>query len=241
MSPAYRKLLKASRIAHVYLTLFGLLVIVFFAVTGFMLNHPQWFLPKDLNRPPRSGTVPRELLQPLDKLAVVEYIRRAHGVSGFLGGDPRQLDRDDAADDEPRESPRARDMGYLFPVPPTDPDNPTVEPVQLTFAQPGRLFEVKLWLADEPADPDKTPKKAGDIVINERTEGWAGVLLDLHKSKSSGRAWAWVVDITCGLLVVISATGLVLWSSLKTRGKWGAVLMLLGGAASAAVYFLSVP
>ena len=45
MSPAYRKLLKASRIAHVYLTLFGLVLILFFSITGFMLNYEGWFLP----------------------------------------------------------------------------------------------------------------------------------------------------------------------------------------------------
>lgn len=241
MSPAYRRLLKVSRIAHVYLTLFGLILILFFSVTGFMLNHPQWFLPKDLNRPPRAGKVPIELLQPLDKLAVVEFLRRDLGVSGFLGGDPREHDRSDAAEEVPREVPRTRDLSFLFPTPKKDPADPTVQPVQLTFAQPGRLFEVKLWLEDEPTDPDEEPKKAGDVVIDERTEGWAGVLLDLHKSKGSGRAWAWVIDITCGLLVVISVTGLVLWSSLKTRGKWGVACVLLGGLAAVAVYVLGVP
>ena len=66
------------------------------------------------------------------------------------------------------------------------------------------------------------------------------MLLDLHKSKASGRAWACVIDITCGLLLVISFTGLVLWSSLKTRGKWGVACLLLGGVATLAVYLFGV-
>lgn len=247
MSPAYKRLLKVSRTVHVYLTLFGLAVILFFAVTGFMLNHPHWFVTKkEINweKPDRVGTVPRELLVPLDRLAVVEYLRRHHRVTGFLGGDIREMYRDDIED--PRPLPRALDMEDLFRVPAKVPEDTDVKPVELKFAQPGKLTEVRLWLEDEPAKPDAPagsppPRKAGDVLIGERSEGWAGVMLDLHKSKSSGYAWAWLIDITCGLLVVISITGLVLWSSLKTRGKWGAVMMLLGTMATLAVYFLGVP
>jgi hypothetical protein len=32
-----------ARASHTYLSMFGLLAISFFAITGFMLNHPQWF------------------------------------------------------------------------------------------------------------------------------------------------------------------------------------------------------
>jgi hypothetical protein len=76
------------------------------------------------------------------------------------------------------------------------------------------------------------------------------VLTDLHRGnrgnvtgepRLTGTAWTWVIDVTCVLLLVISATGLFLWWSLKARGKWGAVLLLLGGGAAAAVYQWWVP
>lgn len=38
-----RNLLKVSRLLHVYLSVFLLLVLVFFAITGILLNHPDWF------------------------------------------------------------------------------------------------------------------------------------------------------------------------------------------------------
>jgi hypothetical protein len=43
MSPFRRWLIKTARTVHLYATLFGLVLILFFAVTGFMLNHIEWF------------------------------------------------------------------------------------------------------------------------------------------------------------------------------------------------------
>ena len=47
-----------------------------------------------------------------------------------------------------------------------------------------------------------------------------------------------VIDAVCVLLAVISATGLVLWTSLKSRGKWGAALVLLGAMSAALLDYL---
>ena len=144
MSPAYKRLLKVCRVAHVYLTLFGLVLILFFSVTGFMLNHEAWFLPKvkDRTLPARTGTLPKGLLDPLDRLAVVEALRRQFGVSGFLGGDPKEYETDDGGESG---RPLVRDMDALFPVPkpPDDPNDP-MEPVVLKFAAPSKDFDVKI-------------------------------------------------------------------------------------------------
>ena len=43
MSRFHRWLLKTARTIHVYVTLLGLALILFFAITGFMLNHIEWF------------------------------------------------------------------------------------------------------------------------------------------------------------------------------------------------------
>ena len=49
--------------------------------------------------------------------------------------------------------------------------------------------------------------------------------------------------VTAGVVSaeVAALTGLVLWWSLKGRGKWGAVVLLLGGAAAFTVYYWLVP
>jgi hypothetical protein len=39
----------------------------------------------------------------------------------------------------------------------------------------------------------------------------------------------------------VSATGLVLWSSLRARGKYGSLVLLLGLAVALGVYFVFVP
>jgi hypothetical protein len=51
----------------------------------------------------------------------------------------------------------------------------------------------------------------------------------------------WAIDLTCVLLVVIALTGLILWWSLRGRGQWGGLVLLLGGATVFAVYYWFVP
>jgi hypothetical protein len=81
-------------------------------------------------------------------------------------------------------------------------------------------------------------------------QGWAIVMTDLHRGnrgnlsnevKRTGRVWSFVIDATCVVLLVIAGTGLVLWWSLKTRGKWGAILFLLGTGSAFAAYYWFVP
>ena len=43
MSHGHRLLLKWAHTIHVYATLFGFTLLLFFAVTGFLLNHEDWF------------------------------------------------------------------------------------------------------------------------------------------------------------------------------------------------------
>ncbi len=83
MTPAYRRLLKVAHLLHLYSTLTGLALILFFAITGFMLNHEDWFLDRTRERE-ISGTVPTSMLDPLDRLAVVELLRKEYGVTGAL-------------------------------------------------------------------------------------------------------------------------------------------------------------
>jgi hypothetical protein len=194
MSPAYRRLLKAARIAHLYLTLFGLVLILFFSVTGFMLNHEAWFLPDEPVTRTAEGTVPEATSPTADRLDVSEGVRRAFGARGEV------------------KSYRADD-----------------ETVEVEYPRPGERTLAEVRRSD------------GHATVTVEARGWAAVAVDLHKGKYAGRAWALLIDVVCVLLMVISATGLVLWSSLKSRGKWGAALMILGGAAGAAVYYWLVP
>jgi hypothetical protein len=82
-SPAYRALLRYSRALHTYVSMLALLCFTFFAVTGFMLNHPVWFGLDNSRTRNATLTIPADLLAAKDKLALVEFLR-AHGASGAV-------------------------------------------------------------------------------------------------------------------------------------------------------------
>lgn len=75
---------KWTRTLHIYLSMLGLLVLVFFAATGFMLNHEEWFGFGEARVTTKEGEVPKNLLEDPDKLSVVELLRKDHGASGAM-------------------------------------------------------------------------------------------------------------------------------------------------------------
>jgi hypothetical protein len=227
MSRIHRWLLKTARTVHVYLTLFGLTLILFFAVTGFMLNHTEWFLPDDARLEAQTRKETRQL--PLDKmpnkklpvpsaetgeatgeekLAVVEALRKEFDIRGEMSS-----------------------FGFVK-------DDNDKHQIKVEFKRAGGETVATIDV------------ESGKTEVSSTYQGWAIVMTDLHRGnrgnlsnevKRTGRVWSFVIDATCFLMLIIAATGLVLWWSLKTRGKWGAVLFLLGTGATVAVYYWFVP
>ena len=50
---------KWSRIVHVYTSMFSLLIVLFFAITGVTLNHPNWTFGTKGNRVDTTGSLPQ--------------------------------------------------------------------------------------------------------------------------------------------------------------------------------------
>jgi hypothetical protein len=75
---------KWARNFHIYLSLFGLVLLLFFAVTGFMMNHPAWFDLDGTQTRNYSANLPLPIVQSQDKLAIVERLRKDAAVTGFL-------------------------------------------------------------------------------------------------------------------------------------------------------------
>lgn len=188
MSPLRRALLKWARRVHLYLTLFTLALILLFAVTGFMLNHEDWFVSGEPATRVVQGTVADGLLSGPDRLAVVEALRNDFGAVGPLESFEEQ---DDA--------------------------------LTVVFKRPGLRVEAVIR------------RPGGRAEVSFESKGLNGILLDLHRGKSTGWVWSLVIDGVCVGLVVTALTGLVLWSSLKDRGRPGLLVILAGAAASAAV------
>jgi uncharacterized protein len=84
MSHAHRLLLKWARLVHVYLTLFGLLLVLFFAATGFLLNHAAWFDSDEPFRRTTTGNVSPGLLDDPHKneVAIIELLRKDFAAIG---------------------------------------------------------------------------------------------------------------------------------------------------------------
>jgi len=224
MSRYQRWLLKTARTIHVYATLFGLALILFFAVTGFILNHVEWFesdhiytvtqsLPTaklpggKLPEPDAKGEATGE-----DKLAVVEALRKEFGLTGEL-------------------------TSFDF-VERSDDDGNAKKLIKVEFKRAGEIAEASI------------DRENATTALEYKSQGWAGVVSDLHRGnrgnrtnevKFTGRVWSLVIDGTCILMLVISMTGLILWWSLKSRGKWGAIFLLTGGLGAFAVYYWFVP
>lgn len=69
---------------HTYVSMLGFASLLFFAVTGFTLNHADWLEARESSRE-AQGTIAAAMLRPeVDKLAVVEHLRRAHAIGGAV-------------------------------------------------------------------------------------------------------------------------------------------------------------
>lgn len=279
MTHTHRVLLKWARTLHVYLTMFGFILLFFFAVTGFMLNHENWFLPTQTT----TGKIPIELLgDPEDRDGIVEKLRSEFGVQGDLEtfastAEPRAFRMTFKSDDGPLDAVIQRDTGETVVTHRTDsqsreritivegkmpldllaPDDPSKElPIvemlrkdfgahgevngrpryekesesfSVTFKSPGYLATAMIRAGD------------GHTKVVHQTRGINGVLLDLHRGKDSGLPWSVVIDGVSILFVIVSITGLILWSSLRGRAQHGFAVLMIGLIVSLAVYFVWVP
>lgn len=181
MSPTGRRVLKWARRIHLYMTLFALGPLILFAVTGFMLNHEDWFVSGEPSARTVEGKLPTNLLEGPDRLAVVEALRANFAAVG-------PMDSFEEQDDV----------------------------LTVVFKRPGLRIEAIVRRED------------GSTTVSFESRGINGVLLDLHRGKSTGLIWSVVIDAVCVVMVLAAGTGLILWSSLKDRGRSG-IAVIAGG------------
>jgi hypothetical protein len=91
----------------------------------------------------------------------------------------------------------------------------------------------------------KINRETGETVMTRESRGVIGLLTDLHRGKTRdktlGGPWALLIDVVAGMFVVVSITGLLLWTSLRSRGRHGLAVIVVGLVASVVVYFVYVP
>jgi hypothetical protein len=79
-----RTFLAVCRTIHIYLTMAGLAVMLFFGVTGFTVNHEDWLGATEPRVEEREGKTPVELLAKTDHLRVVEHLRSTFQITGAM-------------------------------------------------------------------------------------------------------------------------------------------------------------
>jgi uncharacterized protein len=79
-----RKLASVSRWLHIYLSMASFAILFFFAATGFTLNHQDWFASQQKTLRTRGSLNVQWLQGAVDKLQVVEYLRRKDGIHGAV-------------------------------------------------------------------------------------------------------------------------------------------------------------
>jgi hypothetical protein len=261
------------------LTLFGFVLMLFFAVTGFMLNHEPWFLPTQVT----TGKIPTDLLKPPeDRDAIIEKLRSDFSVQGELQSFDLMESQNAfrvifKSEDGPFEAIIQRDTGDATVTIDTDkqtreritivegkmpldllvPDDaskqlPIVEVLRKDFGARGEVNGPPRYEKESesfsvafksPGYLATATIRASDgyTKVTHQSRGINGILLDLHRGKDSGAHWSFIVDFVSILFVIVSITGLVLWSSLRGRAQHGFAVLMVGFAIGLAVYFVWVP
>ncbi|OJU62887.1 MAG: peptidase [Armatimonadetes bacterium 55-13] len=69
---------------HIYTSMLSLLVVLFFAITGITLNHPDWVIGNVEAKAEVKGQLNKEWIsgKEVNWLQVVEYLRKTHNVRG---------------------------------------------------------------------------------------------------------------------------------------------------------------
>ena len=77
---------KWTRLVHVYTSMIAFFVVLFFAVTGITLNHPEWTFGISPKKSAAKGILPPSAIKgtTVDWLVVSEYLRREEGVRGSV-------------------------------------------------------------------------------------------------------------------------------------------------------------
>jgi len=84
-------------------------------------------------------------------------------------------------------------------------------------------------------------REDGNYDVSETKTGLWGILNDLHKGRDAGKGWAWLIDISAILMVIVSLSGLLMLFFLKKKRVAGTLMIVLGGIALWLVYWLFVP
>ena len=84
-------------------------------------------------------------------------------------------------------------------------------------------------------------REDGTFELTETSSGFVGLINDLHKGRDSGKTWAFIIDLSAVLMILVSLSGLIMIFYLKKRRSPGIILAIIGLVLSYLVYLAFVP
>ncbi len=73
-----------TRTLHVYVSMLALVLVLLFGLTGFIMNHEDWFGLDEPHEETVTGEIPATLLSEPDRLGIVEHLRSTYGIRAPL-------------------------------------------------------------------------------------------------------------------------------------------------------------
>ena len=84
-------------------------------------------------------------------------------------------------------------------------------------------------------------RESGEYTLTETSTNIIAVLNDLHKGRDSGQAWAWMIDLSAVVMLIMSMSGFGLLLYLKKRRLAGVATACVGTISLLVVWVVWVP
>ncbi len=206
-----QRIAKISRWLHIYGSMFSCAVVLFFSVTGITLNHPAWFDSAIDNTVQKQGK--------LDPNWVAMSQEETDGTQTDQTDEKSVAKLDIVEYLRSHEHVHGAVSGF------------TIDSSQCIVAFRGPGYSADTFI----------DRATGQYELVENSMGLVALLNDLHKGRDSGPVWAWVIDLSAGLLVFVSLTGMILLFYIHRHRRTGFATAIIGTLVTVAIYLAFVP
>jgi len=83
-------------------------------------------------------------------------------------------------------------------------------------------------------------RATGQYDLTITSSGLIATMNDLHKGRDTGTGWAWLIDLSAGLMILVSLTGFMMIFFLKKKRSSGLLISVIGAIVIVLVYWLFV-
>jgi uncharacterized protein len=81
-------------------------------------------------------------------------------------------------------------------------------------------------------------RTTGSYALTVTKSGVVAIMNDLHKGRDTGSTWAWLIDISAVLMILVSLSGFIMIFFLKSKRLSGLLLTTVGTIVIILIYYL---